>query len=69
MIAPLPHAQAMVLPHLSTVVLTGVGVSVDAGLPVTDGLMPTGVGPVATAARRGLPRHARSLESCRTSPR
>ena len=51
MIAPLPHAQAMILPHLSTVVLTGVGVSVDAGLPVTDGLMPTGVGPVATAAR------------------
>jgi hypothetical protein len=34
--APLPHAQAFVPPHLSTVVLTGAGFSVDAGLPVTD---------------------------------
>ena len=37
--APLPHAQAMLPPHLSTVVLTGAGFSVDARLPATDGLI------------------------------
>jgi hypothetical protein len=40
-------------PHLSTVVLTGAGFSVDAGLPVTYGLMSIGAGPVATVARHG----------------
>jgi hypothetical protein len=36
--APLPrHGHGPL--HLSTVVLTGAGFSVDAGLPVTDGLL------------------------------
>jgi hypothetical protein len=40
--APLPQAQAMVPPYISTMVLTGAGFSVDAGLPVTNGLMARG---------------------------